>query len=88
MPACAPRVVFLRIATVVLSLLLSLFIADGACLPDAITERQNITVDGVRMPLGILVLDWASAEISAAIFHIIVSDQLGFNRRPFFYCPC
>eukprot|EP00434_Breviolum_minutum_P026215 symbB.v1.2.023175.t1/scaffold2102.1/size90421/5 len=59
-----------------------LHVAVGiTCLPDAIPEsqRQNITIAGVQMPLGVTTGDWDSAIVARDLYGILVSEVLGYN---------
>lgn len=71
----------LRIAFAVLCLQCRGLLARCLPEPEAIPpeSRQNITVDGQGMPLGIFTLDWASARVEAEIYRILVTEKLGFN---------
>eukprot|EP00929_Paragymnodinium_shiwhaense_P072005 TRINITY_DN3655_c0_g1_i3.p1 TRINITY_DN3655_c0_g1~~TRINITY_DN3655_c0_g1_i3.p1 ORF type:complete len:1055 (+),score=66.82 TRINITY_DN3655_c0_g1_i3:179-3343(+) len=56
------------------------WMADGACLPDALPPREKITIDGVEMPLGVWIVgDWSSAWLVSNVFRIIAEDVLGYE---------
>eukprot|EP00434_Breviolum_minutum_P000845 symbB.v1.2.000743.t1/scaffold36.1/size400579/15 len=65
----------------ILSLLFHQALANELCFQEAISpsERKNVTLDGVSMPLGIAVGNWDSAILVNEIYSILVSEVLGFN---------
>ncbi|CAK9096175.1 unnamed protein product [Durusdinium trenchii] len=59
-------------------------IADGrVCLPDAVPEdqRQNITMMGKSMPLGVAAGNWDSALAARDVYAILVEEILGYNAE-------
>lgn len=46
------------------------------CLQDGIPEdqRQNITIDGVSMPLGLAMGNWDSAQLVTSVYQILASE--------------
>jgi len=55
--------------------------SPGLCLPDGIPEgeRRSLFVDGVELPLGFWVLDWASARLTSEVAKILVKEVLGVH---------
>eukprot|EP00931_Biecheleriopsis_adriatica_P049451 TRINITY_DN28607_c1_g1_i1.p1 TRINITY_DN28607_c1_g1~~TRINITY_DN28607_c1_g1_i1.p1 ORF type:complete len:1454 (-),score=224.85 TRINITY_DN28607_c1_g1_i1:90-4385(-) len=61
-----------------------MWLAQGSarCLPGVAHEpweQQNISISGMSMPIGIWVLDWASAKIYSALAQIILEEVLMYN---------
>ncbi|CAK9097054.1 unnamed protein product [Durusdinium trenchii] len=58
------------------------FIANGrVCLPDAVPEdqRQNITMMGQSMPIGVAAGNWDSVLVARDVYDILVNEILGYN---------
>ncbi|CAK9050882.1 40S ribosomal protein S6, partial [Durusdinium trenchii] len=53
------------------------------CLPDAIPreQRQNISMNGVSMPIGITFGDWDSAKVMGEVYGILTSEVLGYHTQ-------
>eukprot|EP00929_Paragymnodinium_shiwhaense_P063111 TRINITY_DN31548_c0_g2_i3.p1 TRINITY_DN31548_c0_g2~~TRINITY_DN31548_c0_g2_i3.p1 ORF type:complete len:1076 (+),score=49.28 TRINITY_DN31548_c0_g2_i3:174-3401(+) len=49
------------------------------CLDDAASRRENITVAGVSMPLGLWPGNWASSLLSSHVFLIVAQEVLGIE---------
>ncbi|CAK9021819.1 unnamed protein product [Durusdinium trenchii] len=43
------------------------------------SRRRNVTLDGVSMPLGIVIGNWGSAKLVSNVYRIIVSEVLGLH---------
>ena len=58
-------------------------VSAATCLQDGIPpdQRQNITIDGVSMPLGIAAGSWDSSTVVSDIYQILVSEVLGYHAR-------
>ena len=53
----------------------------SSCLTDPIPEnaRNNITIDGQSLPLGLWVHDWDSAAVVTEVMKILVEETLGYH---------
>eukprot|EP00929_Paragymnodinium_shiwhaense_P108099 TRINITY_DN74421_c0_g1_i1.p1 TRINITY_DN74421_c0_g1~~TRINITY_DN74421_c0_g1_i1.p1 ORF type:complete len:897 (+),score=70.36 TRINITY_DN74421_c0_g1_i1:39-2729(+) len=51
----------------------------AACLPNASTQKRQIVVGGVQMPLGIWPMAWDTAMLVAHVMRIVAEDLLGLD---------
>lgn len=43
--------------------------------------RKNVTIDGVSMPLGIIMFAWETSEIVSHVFKILIEEVLGYRTQ-------
>mmetsp|Transcript_7930 Transcript_7930/g.17576 ORF Transcript_7930/g.17576 Transcript_7930/m.17576 type:complete len:1446 (+) Transcript_7930:112-4449(+) len=72
----------LSIAILIIGLSNNRTLAD-TCLDNGIplSERKNVTVNEVSMPIGFWLGDWASAKVATGVAEVLVQEVLGYDTQ-------